>query len=214
MKTSRLFVTAAFALLAAVGLSACTTTPAASAPQHVASKTTVDLMLEVRAKELELERTEQMAWLKFAADSDNDMVKGFIMGRSGGKSAAQGSTTQTVMQAQAQADNNALRREEMAYANSWDRRLLPYLSLGLDFARFDKQLGFQRWSVGESNAQNRYMFDNIRGTQQDAYGFAGTAYSQGSAATLGGVSAGSAAAAAGASAVAGAQGEATPAPTE
>lgn len=171
MKTSRLFVTAAFALLAAVGLSACTTTPAASAPQHVASKTTVDLMLEVRAKELELERTEQMAWLKFAADSDNDMVKGFIMGRSGGKSAAQGSTTQTVMQAQAQADNTALRREEMAERNSFSNKAFQWVSLGLDFARFDKGLGFQRFQIEQSNSQNRYTLDALRNTQQDGYSF-------------------------------------------
>ena len=43
----------------ALALSACSTSPAkpAPAPEPVVQKTTVDLMLEIRKKELELERT-------------------------------------------------------------------------------------------------------------------------------------------------------------
>lgn len=173
MKThARLIITLALAAFAAFGLSACTTAPAAAAPPPVASKTTVDLMLEVRSKELDLERTNQMAWLKYAADSDSDMVKGFIMGKAASAAPASGgSATQSIMQAQAQADNTALRREELAAQNSLFNRSLQVLDRGLAFASFDKGLGFQKFQIRESNAQSRYTTDALRGTQQDGYSF-------------------------------------------
>lgn len=173
MKThARLIITLALAAFAAFGLSACTTTPAAAAAPPVLTKTTVDLMLEVRSKELDLERTNQMAWLKYAADSDNDMVKGFIMGKAASAAPASGSSaTQSIMQAQAQADNTALRREELAAQNSLFNRSLQVLDRGLAFASFDKGLGFQKFQIRESNAQSRYTTDALRGTQQDGYSF-------------------------------------------
>lgn len=193
MKThARLIASLLLAAFAAFGLAACTTTPAAAPPPAVASKTTVDLMLEVRSKELDLERTNQMAWLKFAAESKSDMVKGFVMGKAASGSAGPGasSATQTIMQAQAQADATALRREELAERYSISNKAYQWAALGLDFARFDRSLGFQRFQITEGNTQQRYLYDAFRGTQQDAYDFNAGAYTQGSTATLNGVAAG------------------------
>lgn len=177
MKThARLIITLALAAFAALGLSACTTTPAAAAPPPVLTKTTVDLMLEVRSKELDLERTNQMAWLKYAAESDSDMVKGFVMGKaSGAAPASGGSATQSIMQAQAQADATALRREELAAQNDWFNRGLQVLDRGLAFASFDKGLGFQKFQIRENNSQQRYTLDTVSNTslssQQAGYEF-------------------------------------------
>jgi hypothetical protein len=75
------------------------------------------------------------------------------------------------MQAQAQADSTALRREELAAQNSLFNRSLQVLDRGLAFASFDKGLSFQKFQIRESNAQSRYTTDALRGTQQDGYSF-------------------------------------------
>lgn len=185
----RLFSTLILIAASALALSACTTSPAkpAPAPEPVVQKTTVDLMLEIRKKELELERTEQMAWLKYAAESDSDMVKGFIMGRSAAAapraSSGGGNTTQMVLQAQAQADEVALRREEMAERNSlWNRGLQLY-DRAERLVLFSQGLKFRKFEINTANEQERYRLDTVRGAQAD--GFAA-----GSGATLGGVTAG------------------------
>jgi hypothetical protein len=186
------------AALAALALAACQTAPAqpaAAAP--VVQKTTTDLLLEIRKAELELERTEQMAWLKFATESGSDLVKGFVMGRSGGKAApAASNTAQTILQAQAQADATALRREELAERNSLWNRGLQLFDRAVPVFMFSKGLSFQRYQLDATNSQNRYTLDTVRGAQRDGF-------TLGSGATLGGVSAGAAAASAGARAVAG-----------
>ena len=166
MKThARLIITLALAAFAAFGLSACATKPAAAAAPPVVTKTTVELMLEVRSKELDLERTNQMAWLKYAADSDSDMVKGFIMGKAASAAPASGgSATQSIMQAQAQADHTALRREELAAQNSFENKAFRWVGLGLDFARFDRGLNFQRFQITENNAQQRHTLDTVANT--------------------------------------------------
>jgi hypothetical protein len=197
------------AALAALALAACQTAPAqpaAAAP--VVQKTTTDLLLEIRKAELELERTEQMAWLKFATESGSDLVKGFVMGRSGGKAApAASNTAQTILQAQAQADATALRREELAERNSLWNRGLQLFDRAVPVFMFSKGLSFQRYQLDANNAQSRYTLDTVRGAQRDGFtlgsGAALGGVSAGSGATLGGVSAGAAAASAGARAVAG-----------
>lgn len=174
------------ALLAvmALALSACSTAPAKPEPAPVVTKTTTDLMLEVRKAELELERTELMARLKFAVESDSEFVKGYIMGQANtAKVAPSGSTTQTILQAQAQADEVALRREEMAERNSGWNKGLQLFDRVVPVYMFSKGLSFQKWQIGETNAQNRYVLSAVRGAQAD--GFAA-----GSGATLGGVTAG------------------------
>ncbi|MDP3324244.1 MAG: hypothetical protein Q8S71_11945 [Hydrogenophaga sp.] len=174
--TARLIATLALAAAAAFGLTACESNPAKPEPAApVVAKTTVDLLLEVRSKELDLERTNQMAWLKFAAESDSEMVKGFVMGKSSGASAGASSTTQSIMQAQAQADETALRREQMAAENSLENKAFRWVGLGLDFARFRRGMSFQKFQVRENNAQQRYTLDTVANTslisQQAGYDF-------------------------------------------
>jgi hypothetical protein len=214
----RLALILSLALFAALGLAGCTTAPAA-APAPVVTKPTVDLLLDVRSNELDLERNDQMAWLKFAAESGSDMVKGFVMGRTAAKApgAGQSSTTQTIVQAQAQADETALRREKMALDNGPWARSLQVFDRVAPVYMFSKGLSFQKFQVTETNAQNRYTLDSLRGAQTDGFSLGSGAalggVSAGSGATLGGVSAGASAASAGAAAVAGALAPAAPTDT-
>lgn len=199
------------ALLAvmAVALSACSTAPAKPEPAPVVTKTTTDLMLEVRKAELELERTELMARLKFAVESDSEFVKGYIMGQANtAKVAPSSSTTQTILQAQAQADEVALRREEMAERNSGWNKGLQLFDRVVPVVMFSKGLSFQKWQIEQTNSQNRYTLDTVRGAQADGFAAGSGAtlggVNAGHSTTLGGISAGANAAAAGARAVQGA----------
>lgn len=179
-----LFHKLALLVVMALALSACTTAPAKPDPAPVVTKTTTDLMLEVRKAELELERTELMARLKFAVESDSEFVKGYIMGQANAaKAAPAGSTTQTILQAQAQADEVALRREEMAERNSGWNKGIQLFDRVVPVVMFSKGLSFQKWQIEQTNSQNRYVLSTVRGAQAD--GFAA-----GSGATLGGVTAG------------------------
>ncbi len=174
--------------LSALTFAACSTKPAKPepAPTPIVAKSTTDLLLEIRKAELELERTDQMAWLKYAADSGSDMVKGFVMGRSAAKApaAAASSATQTILQVKAQEDDTALRREELAAKNSAWNKGLQLLDRATNIVMFSKGLSFRRYEIDQANSQTRYTLDSVRGAQRD--GFA-----SGSGATLGGVSAGS-----------------------
>jgi hypothetical protein len=191
---------------AALALAACSTAPAV-APTPVATPapapTLAEQLLEIRKAELELERTEQMAWLKFAAESGSDIVKGFVMGRGAAKpAAASSSTAQTVIAAQAQQDATALRREELAEGRSWWNRGLQIVDRVTPLWMFSKQQSFARYQLDQANTQNRYTLDTLRGAQLDGFRLGGQTtlggVSAGSSATLGGLSAGAAAAAAGA----------------
>jgi hypothetical protein len=174
---------------AALALAACSTAPAAAPAAPVATpapaptKTLAEQMLAIRKAELELERTEQMAWLKFAAESGNDMVKGFVMGRGAAKpAAASSSTAQTVIAAQAQQDATALRREEMAEGRSWWNRGLQIVDRVTPLWMFSKQQSFARYQLDQANTQNRYTLDTLRGAQFDGFRLGGET-------ALGGVSA-------------------------
>lgn len=159
----------------ALALTACVTNPAKpeTPAVPVVQKSTTDLMLEIRKAELELERTEQMAWLKFAVESDSDMVKGFVMGRSGaGKGGAGGgSIAQAVLQAQAQADATALRREELADKRSWWNRGLQLFDRAVPVLGMVQGHRLQKRQMDISADQYRYTLDAIGGAQQGAYDF-------------------------------------------
>jgi hypothetical protein len=179
---------------AALALAACSTAPAAAptpatpVAAPAPAKTLAEQMLEIRKAELELERTDQMAWLKFAAESGSDMVKGFVMGRGAAKpAAASSSTAQTVIAAQAQQDATALRREEMAEGRSWWNRGLQVYDRVERMFMFSKNLGFRRFEIDQANTQNRYTLDSVRGAQFDGFRLGGET-------ALGGVTAGLAAA--------------------
>jgi len=216
----RTFQNLMLAALSALTLAACTTNPAKPDPAPVVQKSTTDLLLEIRKAELELERTEQMAWLKFAVESGSDYVKGFVMGKAGGSpraSAGGASTAQTILQAQAQADEVALRREQLADKNSGWNRGLQLFDRGAQLFMFSKGLSFQQWQIGETNAQNRFNLSTVRGAQADGFtagsGATLSGVNAGHNTTLGGIGAGAAAAATGASAVIRSQAAAAPAET-
>lgn len=159
----------------ALSLAACSSSPAKpEAPAAPAIQTsTTDLMLQIRKAELELERTEQMAWLKFAVESNSDMVKGFVMGRSGaGKGGAGGgSTSQAILQAQAQADATALRREELAERSSWWNRGLQLFDRAVPVLGMVQGYRLQKRQMDISADQYKYTLDAIGGAQQGAYDF-------------------------------------------
>jgi hypothetical protein len=174
--------------LSALALAACQTAPAKPepAPAPIVAKSTTDLLLEIRKAELELERTDQMAWLKFATESDSDMVKGFVMGRSAAKApaAAASSATQTILQVKAQEDETALRREELAAKNSAWNKGLQLFDRATNIVMFSQGLKFRKFEIETANTQSRYTLDTVRGAQRDGF-------NSGSDATLSGVSAGS-----------------------
>ncbi len=168
----------------ALALSACQTAPtkpetAGQAP--AVQKSTTDLMLEVRKAELELERLEQMAWLKFAVESGNDMVKGFVMGRSGtGKPAASGgSTSQLVLAAQAQADATALKREELAEQRSWWNRGLQIFDRFVPVLNMTQDYRLRKRQMDISADQYKYTLDVFGETQRQAYRFGSDVLDQG-----------------------------------
>lgn len=204
----RLFSTLILIAASALVLSACTTSPAKPEPAPAVTKTTTDLMLEVRKAELELERIDLMARLKFAVESGSEFVKGYVMGQAGSSAKAApsgGSTSQMVLQAQAQADAVALRREEMAERNSGFNKSLQVLDRVVPVYMFSQGLKFQKWQIGETNSQNRYTLNTVRGAQADGFAAGSGAtlngVTAGHSTTLGGISAGANAAATGARAV-------------
>lgn len=186
--------------LSAFALAACQTAPAKPEPAPVVQKSTTDLLLEIRKAELQLEREEQMAWIKFAAESKSDLAKGFVMGRSAGKgaTAAASSTTQTVLALKTQAADHELRKAEQAERNSAFNKGLQLFDRGAQLFMFSKGLSFQKWQIDQSNSQNRYTLDTVRGAQRDGFTAGGSAtlggFGAGTSATLGGLAAGQAAA--------------------
>lgn len=185
--------------LSAFALAACETNPAKQEPkpEPVVQKSTTDLLLEIRKAELELERTDQMAWLKFAAESGNDMVKGFVMGRSAGKGAAPAasSTTQTVLALKAQADDHELKKAEMAERNSTFNKALKVWDRVERVVLFQEGLKFKKFEINTANEQSRYTLDTVRGAQRDGFAAGSSAtlggFGAGTSATLGGLAAGS-----------------------
>lgn len=167
----------------ALALAACETVPSKAdpTPAPVVQKSTTDLMLEIRKAELEIERIEQMAWLKFAVESGNDMVKGFVMGRSGqGKAAAPGgSTSQLILSAQAQADATALRREELAEQRSWWNRGLQIFDRFVPVLGMTQDYRLRKRQMDISADQYRYTLDAFGDTQREAYRFGSQVLDQG-----------------------------------
>lgn len=169
--------------VSALALTACETVPskAEQTPAPVVQKSTTDLMLEIRKAELEIERIEQMAWLKFAVESGNDMVKGFVMGRSGqGKAAAPGgSTSQLILSAKAQADATALRREELAEQRSWWNRGLQIFDRFVPVLNMTQDYRLRKRQMDISADQYKYTLDAFGDTQREAYRFGSQVLDQG-----------------------------------
>jgi hypothetical protein len=199
----RTLITIALAALAAIGLSACQTNPAkpaAEQPVAVApapTKTLVEMQYELDKAAMELENLRTMALIKFGAESGSDFAKGIVAGMingGGGSQAAPAAQRPAFVQIAQQQQQHAaevdLRRAELAERNSLWNRGLQVTDRVLGFKMFSKGLDQERYRIDASNGQQRYLFDTLRGTQQDGYGFSNGAYSQGSTATLNGVAAG------------------------
>lgn len=176
----------------ALALAACEANPVKPeppAPPPAPKKTLVEMEYELRKLEIEgqnaREERTQKALIKFGADSDNDFAKGVVAGLLAGRQPAAPAEAprRSLMDSQVQADAIELKKLEIEYQNSWFNRGLKVVDRALGFQVFKKNLGFQQWQIEQTNSQNRYTLDTVRGAQAD--GFAA-----GSGATLGGVSAG------------------------
>jgi hypothetical protein len=196
----------ALVALTTLALSACETNPAkpqpAAAvppllPAQAAPVSLVEMQHQLDLKAMDLENTKTMALIKFADQSGSDFAKGLVsgmLGKSGAASppatAQRASFAQMAMQQQAQAADIEIRKAELAERKSFWNKGLQVFDRAVGYRMFSKGLEHQRYSLDASNSQQRYLFDNLRGTQQDAYYFSQSAYSLGADATLGGVAAG------------------------
>lgn len=228
MNTRRILIALAIAA-SSLALTACETNPVKPEPAAppAPKKSLVEMEYELRKLEIEgqtaREERAQKAAIKFAAESGDKFAQGFVAASlvSGQRQAQAEPQRRSLLDAVNQEADRDLRRAELEERTSWWNRGLQVTDRVLGFRMFSKGLDQERYRIDASNSQTRYMFDNLRGTQQDAYTFTGSAFTAGSAATLGGVSAGSTAAATGAAAVANANATApaatdtsTPAATE
>lgn len=228
----------------AFALAACDSAPtkpeapkavATGAPAHAATapgKSLVEMEYELRKLEIEAEtkreQTRLMTLVKFADESKSDFAKGVVAGLIGQQPQARAEAPrQSLLQAQADTERRAaqerseqarieLAKAQIANENSLWNRSLQVFDRAVPVYMFSQGLKFQKFQVQETNAQNRYTLDTVRGAQSDGFsqgsGAALGGVSAGSGATLGGVSAGAAAASAGARAVAGAQAPAAETP--
>jgi len=185
----------ALVALTTLALSACETNPAkpqpAAAvppllPAQAAPVSLVEMQHQLDLKAMDLENTRTMALIKFADQSGSDFAKGLVsgmLGKSGAASppatAQRASFAQMAMQQQAQAADIDIRKAELAERTSWFNKGLQVTDRVLGYRMFGKNLEHQRYSLDASNSQQRYLFDSLRGTQQDAYGFSGTVLEHG-----------------------------------
>lgn len=179
--------------LSAFALAACETNP--SKPEPMAAKTVpvapaptktlVEMQYELDKAAMELETTKTMALIKFADQSGSDYAKGLVSGiiNGGGAqapaAAARPSFVQVAQQQQQHAAEVDLRHAELAERNSWWNRGLQVTDRVLGFKMFGKNLDQERYRIDASNSQQRFLFNTVRGTQQDAYGFSGTVLEHG-----------------------------------
>ncbi|MDP3887014.1 hypothetical protein [Hydrogenophaga sp.] len=201
-QTRRLAIRIGLIALTALALAACETNPAKPEPAKTVAaapapaKSLVEMQYELDKAAMELETTQTMALIKFADESKSDFAKGVVAGRimnSGGQApqaAPRQSFVQVAQQQQRQAAEIELRTKELEERNSLWNKGLQVFDRAVGYRMFSKGLEQQRYSLDASNSQQRYLFDNLRGTQQDAYYFSQSAYSLGADATLGGVAAG------------------------
>lgn len=197
----RTIVRLALVAASALALAACQTNPAKPEPAPapaVVKKSLVEMEYELRKLEIEgqnaREERSQKALIKFGAESESEFARGVVAGLlgAGQKQAAapEPSRRNSLLDSVAQADAIELRKLELQDKNSWWNRSLQLYDRVENLVMFNQGLKFKRFEIGASNGQQRYLFDTLRGTQQDGYGFSSGAYTQGSAATLQGVAAG------------------------
>jgi hypothetical protein len=205
------FFTSLASAAASMALAACNATmPDADTVQAVPTmatgKTPMEMEYDLRIKEMDHRHDKTLALIKFADQSKSEYAKGLVSGLlSAGGATLPAPTGGSFMDAQVARERLALQRYQLESQNSWWNRGLQVFDRAVDLVKFDKGLSFQKFQTTTNASQDRYLWDTMRGTQQDGYAFGANAYTSGSTATLGGVSAGASAASAGAAAVAGAR---------
>ena len=186
------FARIALVALSTLALAACVTNPAKPEPAKpvaaapAPAKSLVEMQYELDKAAMELETTNTMALIKFADESKSDYAKGLVSGLINGGAGAQApaaaprqSFVQVAQQQRRQAAEIELRTKELEERNSLWNKGLQVFDRAVGYRMFSKGLDFQKYQLDQSNSQQRYTLDTVRGTQQDAYGFSGTVLEHG-----------------------------------
>ena len=191
--------------LAAIGLSialaGCNATAPKTADQAAAEpplataaqqpKSLIEMEFELRKAEIELQTTQTMAMIKFAAESNSPFAMGMVAGLYGGKAQAGlggapvagtgggGSFMQAVMQDRRHQSEIELRKAELAERGSlWNKGLQVFDRL-IGYRQFSKGIDLQRHSMDLDAYQDTYRLDTYYRTQQAGYDFAGKVVDKG-----------------------------------
>lgn len=190
--------------LAAIGLSialaGCSATAPKTADQTAAEpplataaqqpKSLIEMEFELRKAEIELQTTQTMAMIKFAAESNSPFAMGMVAGLYGGKAQAGlggapvagtggGSFMQAVMQDRRHQSEIDLRKAELAERGSlWNKGLQVFDRL-IGYRQFSKGIDLQRHSMDLDAYQETYRLDTYYRTQQAGYDFAGKVVDKG-----------------------------------
>ncbi len=155
---------------------------AAQTPQ----KSIIEMEYELRGKEIDLQTTQAMTLIKFAAESDSDFAKGMVAGMFGGKSlvgassaTGGGSFMQAVMKERQRQDAIELERERIAAENSLWNKGMDVLHLLFGDRRDKRYVNLQRFGMELNAEQDRYRLDTYFRTQQAGYDFAGKVVDKG-----------------------------------
>lgn len=190
--------------LAAIGLSialaGCNATAPKTADQAAAEpplataaqqpKSLIEMEFELRKAEIELQTTQTMAMIKFAAESNSPFAMGMVAGLYGGKAqaglggapvagAGGGSFMQAVMQDRRHQSEIELRKAELAERGSLWNKGLQVFDRVLGYRQFSKGLDLQWHRMNLDAQQETYRLDTYYRTQQAGYDFAGKVVDKG-----------------------------------
>lgn len=189
--------------LAAIGLSialaGCNATAPKTADQAAAEpplataaqqpKSLIEMEFELRKAEIELQTTQTMAMIKFAAESNSPFAMGMVAGLYGGKAQAGqggapaagggGSFMQAVMQDRRHQSEIELRKAELAERGSLWNKGLQVFDRVLGYRQFSKGLDLQWHRMDLDAQQETYRLDTYYRTQQAGYDFAGKVVDKG-----------------------------------
>lgn len=190
--------------LAAIGLSialaGCNATAPKTADQAAAEpplataaqqpKSLIEMEFELRKAEIELQTTQTMAMIKFAAESNSPFAMGMVAGLYGGKAqaglggapvagAGGGSFMQAVMQDRRHQSEIELRKAELAERGSLWNKGLQVFDRVLGYRQFSKGIDLQWHRMDLDAQQETYRLDTYYRTQQAGYDFAGKVVDKG-----------------------------------
>lgn len=184
----------------AIALAGCNATAPKAADQAAAEpplvtaaqqpKSLIEMEFELRKAELELQNTQTMAMIKFAAESNSPFAMGMVAGLYGGKAqaglggapvagAGGGSFMQAVMQDRRHQAEIELRKAELAERGSLWNKGLQVFDRVLGYRQFSKGLDLQWHRMDLDAQQETYRLDTYYRTQQAGYDFAGKVVDKG-----------------------------------